>query len=741
MKNTKVLKVLASSFMLGALALSASCGKKDDTQDNEKAVKRIIVEQDGILVNKDFEVPTQALQKEISWSSQDEASLKFKKDENGKMYAVVTRPTTGSKTVKFNAKIGEATREFSIKLNAVSAYEIATNYGFSQSGKIVYNDFNLDSTVEYKLSNLENTNYASKTAEITWTSNSNLIKIENGKAVVTPMDEKTPVELTAVFKLGEETSTKTYTVNVYKELNNEQKLQMYYDSVASGDTFTLTGYVLHKVWRQDKTMPLIYLLDQTKKGGYYVYNPSIKKEDYDKIKLGDRIQFTDVTNQNYNGLIETKQIGGYKLITDDKVLAPISAEELKHYTDGINIDNMLVSGDANIKLLTGTMVNVTGWKVSKVGTKDDTGHLIVELTNNSQKVQVIQSDYVTYEDPENKDIAGLYSSFAVGDIVNAHGILGNYNAWQIELTSKGSITKVTEEKTYADAVAVGKAKNNSNKDKTIPGFNASEKTIDLTKFYTGSDATVSFALEGTPKTAKIENGTSLVLTPTEIKQTVTVLVTYSHGDYSEVVRYKFINQIVDSETMLDYESGKIKDINAKYGTNVLVTTPDTYVDVVISYEVVEGADVARIVKDSKKNTCLAILPSATADQNIKVKATFTVNGQTKTKEFTKQIKKYTLTSLNDIPEATDNKTYTVEGIISKAEKPEGKTYTNYYISIDGTEGTRQFWIYSPKYWDQSQKMELKVGDRVTVNAQWKTFGQDKEFTNCIVLIHTPANAQ
>ena len=105
------------------------------------------------------------------------------------------------------------------------------------------------------------------------------------------------------------------------------------------------------------------------------------------------------------------------------------------------------------------------------------------------------------------------------------------------------------------------------------------------------------------------------------------------------------------------------------------------------------------------------------------------------------IKKYTLTSLDNIPEATDNKTYTVEGIISKAEKPEGKTYYNYYISIDGTEGTRQFWIYSPKYWDQSQKMELKVGDRVTVNAQWVTYKKDKEFTNCIVLIHTPANAQ
>ena len=262
-KLSKVmLPVLGLTLIAGAVT-TTSCTKKDkkttDTTptttdvtptetttaaDAEAAISGLIFQKNGQVVNEDFDlaltVGKQAF--ELTWTSDKTDVVAIEVTGTGadkKITAKISKPDTNT-TVTLTASVtfeGQTfSKVFTVKVLPYSVTDFVEKFKLEKKDQIVWEDFNLDSEITLD----------GKTCSITWVStNSEVLKVEDGKAKVTTQENKTKVTLTATFTYNDEEADYVADIYVWHELSETEKYNLFYDDLGN-NTFDIMGYVVAK---------------------------------------------------------------------------------------------------------------------------------------------------------------------------------------------------------------------------------------------------------------------------------------------------------------------------------------------------------------------------------------------------------------------------------------------------------------------------------------------------------------
>ena len=651
MKARKLLKALALTAAFAGVVGLASCGETTTTTVAQQEVNLdgLLLKQDGMTISEDFTLP-QTVGKEnhaITWTSSNTNVL-----EVTDYKAIIKRPEVTT-DVTLTAKVGSATKTFTVTVTAVTAQEIADAYICEIAGTIVTTgEYDLPSKFDYELKNtLSETPYDAKQASVAWSITENeYAKIEGSKLVVNADETVVKLQLSATFTYNGETALKNYTIIVqFKEdLTPAQKMEYWYANVGNKEAQTFNGYV---VWlgsysEQYKNCQ-IYMIDESYTGGIYCYNTPISAADYAQLKIGSGITVTGITSCIYNGLIESEAKSGQITLNNtlpayDEAKATKAIDELVFVNEYAGKDQLLH--------LQNTMVSLSGWKVTEVGPKDKlqdgatNNALIVKVAKGDVELKVIISKYPTPLTGEAyKDFANL-DTFAVGDIVDIKGILSNYSNGQS--TMNAFTNEINNYQILAvDSKSVVKSANQVESTVDVSDIDAAMAALDVLNIAELSvvpteyalnvtapaGATITFAAKGA--CVKIVDG-KLVVTPTAALKVNTLTATIEVGGYTFAKTWEITTQSVSDAEMVE-EAIKEVTLEADYDaeqTIDLLLNGTVFTDVAFTYSLPDTVKGAAIV-DGK----LVVTPG-TADETVVLTVTATKGEATQSKEITFVVK-------------------------------------------------------------------------------------------------------
>lgn len=671
MKINKTLKALAVCTVLaGSIGVVASCSESGTTD-----LAGLIIDQNKKVVTADFELPSKFVGFDITWTSSNENVIKVesskstdnKGNESTVYIAKVTRPDVTT-DVTLTAHSGNNTKDFTVTVSAIDAFEIADKFSFQ------YKNATLPSG-EYQLP--INTTYSGKEATINWAVEENEVATVNSNVLTIDATETlTEIELTATFSYNGTTATKHYRLNAQAsiEYTAQDKIINWYNGVYDTTAVDISGYVVNKVYNEEKKGYIVLIIDESYTAGVYCYYPKFAEGVYDKLDYGTAITLRGATSQSYNGLIETDTAVGEIVLNEDLPAfdssKAVTAVDEEIFAAANSKYKDLASGytsSSTLKLKQSTEVTLSGWKVKAVtespnATKyADLVTLSKTIGSETVDVKVSWSYYYSTLDTATQ-LINQAKTLAIGDVVDVKGFLNaGKDGYNIMLTQADNLKKSESTESTFDLTNVYASLDVFSKI-NFPETVVSNTTLDEPKLSLPEGAKISYKIYGFG--AKYEEGKfSIEVTENVRNIVIRAFVTYNGftftHDYKIVAVVKTADEQVQEE--LDALVAKFKDTNAPTTINL---TPEIFTNVTFEATVKEGQ--SNVQTNGNK---LALVPGF-ADTNVVLTITAKSGDVTKTKDVTVKVSGLKATPGNKVA-TTKDKMY-VAGTLTITAGQDGK---------------------------------------------------------------------
>ncbi len=635
-KQTK----LALMALLVVLVLSCVVGLVACDKTAEDVISRYILPQAEQLLTEDFTLPktigSEDKLVEVTWTSSNTNAIQIV--DGGAEYTAKVTIQDDVTEVTLTISSGKASKSFNVRVDGFSVYTFTDNFTFPQRGTAVTDSFDLQTEFTY----------LGKKATITWevhdkASQAFLSVTGNNRCEVTlPDDDITSVKLRATFAYNGETAPVDYSFSVSPIFEHRQIVQRYYS--VTDYPLELSGYIVYiNEVSASYGNATFWMIDDDYCSGYYIYRGKIDKTQVDKFVVGAHVTFTGDKTKNYNDLWENNS-GGTATV-DDKT--PINPRDHVY-----SFDADLISGIGSAIWHESTYVSLSGWKVKDIPETKPTGSdtNLATLTRDGLDITVRISKYVFTDDKVTELTAmldvydTLKAAMEKGDVyVNITGLLGNFNAFQIQPVSANDITIVEQEGSCLEGTAL-KTAVSAVKTAVTTNFSSlvtTHKEVDMP--VSSGDVTISYRLAGEGiknPTVTIENG-KFIVEPVATKRNYDIEVTYTVNGQKYYDFFKLPNQKLDDQGIVDKVAEDLRAVTV----DPIKQTGDTDLPKVDNL----GAKITWAVKGETPDWLaltsdkLTINALPDEDTDVTLVATITLNGKTATAEIT-----YTVKAASDV---------------------------------------------------------------------------------------------
>ncbi len=622
MRSKKKLALLLSTILC-ALFLVLGMAACNNGASAKEAIDLYILPQNETLVSEDFTLPKKIGKNDsvsVKWTSSNTDAIAI--EDNGENYKAKVTLQGDVTPVTLTISSGSASKNFTVRVDGLSVYTFLDNFVFKQENTAVKQDFDLETS----------TSYQGKTAEITWNipetyrGYATLNEAKN-KVIVSEVEEIKTVVIEATFHYNDDEATQPYSFSVAPPLEHRQTVNYYY-SVA-GYPLELSGYIVH-VFEASESYgnATFYMIDDDFCSGYYCYRVKIDKEAIDKYVAGAHVTVTNDTTKNYNGLWENNS-GGTATVDDKDPIDP------REYVYAFDTD--LLSGVPSALWHESTFISLSGWKVVDKAASKPTGSdsNLFALERDGVKITVRVSKYIQRTDAELQALLDVYDKVENGKFVNVTGILGYYNAFQIQPILASDIEVVTAEGTNTDGAAVkaAVAKVQAEVEKNFSSLVTSD--AEFTMPTSESGVTISYKVAGAVKepTVTIDGG-KFTVKPVETEKNYDIEVTYKIGDYEAYGFFKLRNIKASASDLLKLAKENIEKIElaeVKNAGSVTIPEVDLY-GASVTWEIENKPEWVSI-----ENGVVTVseLPAAAAE--LTLKAHLTLGSETETAELTLKV--------------------------------------------------------------------------------------------------------
>ncbi len=605
----KIIIALLTVVMIVCCFTLVACNDEAD----QETLKNYIFEQNGTIVTEDFTLPSKIGGIDVEWKSdKSEVTLEKRADD---YLARVTFPDSGEVTVKLTVTLGKVSKDFTVRVKALDVYDFMDNYKFLKDKATVVADFDLDKTCEFN----------GKTANITWSVDTEYelyiaINEAGDKCLVTPSSKSTPVKIKATFTYNGDSASKSFSMNVYREMTSMELVDYWYTN--TGVSIEMSGYVVEigTEYSSKYKNVTLYMVNDDFTAGYYLFRVTTDDDNAAKLKPGVHVTVTGTTNTNYNGLIETNAGGNLVVDTD---IPEINVSEKVFAIDELVLGNLPETVYHESRL-----VSLTNWKVKAVekpeAISEGANFTILTITKGGVDVNIRISKYLegAYKTAETdatwSALCGLRETYAAGSTVNVTGIFSKYkDSWQIMPLSADAVT--------AGATADADDKKDYVGNKVAAAVEAVEKAL-LSEGLAGRitavkeanlPTSISYAVCGSSKAVVLDGG-KMTVTPGNPENTH-IMVSYVLGDF-RTVSFFYIESLVPTAATMVEDLVVAEKINS-------VTDLPTFADATINWTVKSGSNSLAIVNNQ-------LVPTLTEeDVTTIITAELTYKGETRTKDF------------------------------------------------------------------------------------------------------------
>ncbi len=626
MRSKNRLALLLSTILCAVLLVfgMAACGGEGGGTGAKEAIDMYIFSQ--TLVDADFTLPKRIGKNDsvaVQWKSSNTDAIAI--EDNGENYKAIVTLQDEVTEVTLTISSGEYFKDFKVNVNKLDVYTFMAKYTFAQRNTAVTANFDLDTE----------TTFQGKKATIAWSIDeeyAEYIKIEGNKVIVTPAEDLVAVKIKATFTYNGENATQSYSFNVAPALEHRQTINRYY-SVESYP-LTFSGYITHLVEASESYgNATFYMIDDDFCSGYYAYRVKINTEDIAKYVDGAHVTVTGDTTKNYNGLWENN--GGGTATVDDT--APINPRE-KVYA----LDTDLLSGVPSMIWHESTFVSLSGWKVLHKGNYNSDSKTYEKTTGADQNLFTLEKNgteivvritkYAQRTDEELAALVAWYDSVNEGEYINVVGLLGNYNAFQIQPILASDITKATAESTNTDGAAVkaAVAKVKTESDKNFGALLTTKGEFTMPTSEQG--VTISYRVAGADAAPTVTiDGGKITVDPVATEKNYDIEVTYKIGDYEAYSFFKIRNFKASATDLLALAKENVEAITlseVKNASSVTIPTVDLY-EAQISWAIENAPTWASVA-----GNVVTISELPTEATTLTLKATLTLDGETTTATIT-----------------------------------------------------------------------------------------------------------
>lgn len=586
---------------------------------------------------------------EVEWTSSNTNVIAVQDREGDTYLAKVTQDNDPHKvTLTAKHKTTNASKEFEVTVPAFDVYDFSDNYVLLQDSRIVDTTFALDSQWTYK----------QRTAQITWALKNadelaSYARVEGSQFIIDDVPETGYVvaNLEGTFSYNNDTVTKEYHPRVGEVIDPMAQAYDWYTH--EGSTQTFSGYVvgIGGVYSSSYGNASLYIMSDNGDFGLYAYRSKASSTEGAQLKLGCHVTVTGATSSNYSGLWEATT--GSNFVVDETIDA-IDPDAWIH-----KADSDLTANGIYARLLTGSLVSITNWRVESVETRSDASKsgTILTVAKDGVSVKIGYTNYMDYyyESVDNDPSAELTAikdeaaKYQVGDYISVTGILSAYNnTWQILPRTPSDIKAGTEDtaetvgvKVKAAVTAVEKAFSQN-----VTGVIVSPKTFTMPTESNGVDISYK-SLGRKNNSVAIDGGTWTITPAASLDQNRHIKVTYTIGDYTS---YSFLvvnARQLDDEGIVEAVSTELSLEKVDFDNADVIDLPANadalgYQGVSISWEVKNAASTAWLtISGGKLN-----VTQPTADSTGVIVATISKDEKSTTKEITITVKAYDASKLS-----------------------------------------------------------------------------------------------
>lgn len=525
------------------------------------------------------------------------------------------------------------------------------------------------------------------------------------RPAATSQNDYSAVKFYAVVEYnGQTTNSNEFNVRIRREVSAQELYDEWINN--TGVTQNVGGYVIAKIgYVSSHKEANLVLWNPEVSGSYYVYNGYIDQDVYNNLALGTYVSAKGATNQLYNGLLETKYGATFTVDSSKTIdLSTVTRTDItKHILDKDLVDSK-GTPTTEAKKLQSTYVTLSGFEIkdiktfsNKSGSNATTAQTIATLTRGGVDIDVIIYEGSTpFAEEAAKAISEKFTSIGEGKRVTVKAVLSWYNAPQLMLTSADDIEACADgytddladyDKSYdaaSEALALLKANYNQTTEIELP--------------VSSGDVTISYEVSGDALSYD-ETTHKLTITAGKEKKSGKVVISALSGTIEYETEIEISAQEMTDEEIVNSVLAEIT-IDEVSAPKVIELDKKAYNDTVsLTYEIVEGSDVASIDADGK----LVIIPGTEA-KTVKVKATGTLGETTANRTIEVSVKALPVTSISDVLAATYDKNndvyYCVEGYVNSITST---SYGTCYIDVtfDTTKKTLCIYgaydIYGNKY--------------------------------------------
>lgn len=610
----KIIIALLTVVMIVCCFTLVACNDEKE----QETLKNYIFEQNGTIVTEDFTLPSKIGGIDVEWKSdKSEVTLEKRADD---YLARVTFPDSGEVTVKLTVTLGKVTKDFTVRVKALDVYDFMDNYKFLKDKATVVADFDLDKTCELN----------GKTANITWSVDTDYelyiaINEAGDKCLVTPSSKSTPVKIKATFTYNGDSASKSFSMNVYREMTSMELVDYWYTN--TGVSIEMSGYVVEigTEYSSKYKNVTLYMVNDDFTAGYYLYRVITDDDNAAKLKPGVHVTVTGTTNTNYNGLIETNAGGNLVVDTD---IPEINVSE-KVFA----IDELVLGDLPETVYHESRLVSLTNWKVKAVEKADEIAEAanftILTITKGGVDVNIRISKYLegAYKPAETdatwSALCGLRETYAAGSTVNVTGIFTRYkDSWQImplsaDAVTAGATADADDKRDYVGnkVAAAVEAVEKALLSEGLAGRITAVKEANLPT--TSGEVSISYAVCGSSKAVVLDGG-KMTVTPGNPENTH-IMVSYVLGDF-KTVSFFYVESLVPTAATMVEDLVVAEKINS-------VTDLPTFADATINWTVKSGSNSLAIVNNQ-------LVPTLTEeDVTTIITAELTYKGETRTKDF------------------------------------------------------------------------------------------------------------
>lgn len=493
--------------------------------------------------------------------------------------------------------------------------------------------------------------------------------------------EYTGVKFHAVVDYkGSKANSSDFNVRIRRQMSATE----YYNEwiTSTGVTQNVSGYVIAKLgYLSSYGEGNLVLWNDEVKGAYYVYNGYIDQDAYNNLALGTYVTASGATNTLYNGLLETKY--GATFTVDSTKTIEVNTIARTSITEHI-LKNDLVKDNApttEAKKLQSTYVSLEGFTIksvekfsNKAGSSATTSQTVATLTRYGQDIKVVLMEgATTFAGDDAKAISQKFTTLGVGKKVSVKAILTWYNAPQLLVTSADDISECAADYTdsFADYDKAYDAAQLGSKDLLEEYARNTETAVPTSS----NGATISYTVTG--DCVSYVDG-KITITVGDTEKTGTIVVKATSGEISYTITKYISAQYLTDEQICEKVANEVS-FDEITEPKVITLKDKAFNDTVtLTYEIVDGADVASIDKDGK----LVVIP-ATEAKKFKIKVTATLGDKSKDKTIEVSVAALPVTSIADVLSAKYDSSnpvyYCVEGYVTNIYNTK---FGNCYIDVE-----------------------------------------------------------